>query len=223
MIELIAHSIWLLWCVALATPISGIPLNSGEFHRTTVDHDGTGHLLVRVQQENLDVVLKVTSPSGVETVIDSPNGRWGPELFCAARAEPGTWTLTVAAPGPQGDSGRVHLEIETLGENERMRAALAQTEASLRYQQSGPTSMEAASMLFRKAHTHWLASDPDSQEAIWTLHLIAALDSQAAIPIIMPRTNPFIRPTFISWSQTLNTSFGFTAPIDNSRILTATA
>ncbi|MEQ1564172.1 MAG: serine hydrolase [Myxococcota bacterium] len=115
--------------VGLGSPASST-LSGGESARYTVRLEAGDSALVRVLQRGVDVSVTVTDPAGSPlSVVDSPNGAWGPEWVRFDAVVAGDYPLEVHAIEPEAPEGS--FEVRVMAEGPRPTTPEAQLDAAL--------------------------------------------------------------------------------------------
>lgn len=104
----------------VAALVRGQPLErelaEGQTHRYSVDLDTGQFLFLAVEQQGIDLVVRVVGPAGDGLAqVDSPNGRWGMEAVALFSRGSGTHIIEVTPiEENDGESGSYTIELERL-------------------------------------------------------------------------------------------------------------
>jgi CHAT domain-containing protein/Tfp pilus assembly protein PilF len=87
----------------------------GESHAYRIALEAGQFLLVIVDQRGIDVVLTLFGPDGKRImVMDSPNGRWGPERITTIAETAGSYRIVARSPQKDVPAGRYEIKIAEL-------------------------------------------------------------------------------------------------------------
>ena len=86
-------------------------IGPNEAHRYQVKLNKDQFCILVVQQQGIDLILKLISPEG-DTLnnIDSPNGKWGPEIVIFFSETKGIYTLQVQPLDKKAPKGKYSIE-----------------------------------------------------------------------------------------------------------------
>src|SRR5215813_8112564 len=100
--------------LALHTRIAN-ELNSGETHAYRVNVATEQYVYLVVDQQGIDVVVKVFGPAGPKLIeVDSPNGTQGPEPVSFIADAAGVYRIEVGSIAKDAKPGRYEIRLEEL-------------------------------------------------------------------------------------------------------------
>ncbi len=152
----------------------------GEVHAWRAEAGGAP-LLLRVEQQGIDVVVAARRPGEEEVALttDAPNGRWGAELLLLP-AGGGEHRIEVKPAQRPGPAGRYTASLEPLPpdpESVWHRAAAAMSRAGQAVAAGTAEALAAAAAAYAEAQEGWRALGERHLEAEAT-HCLAAVERQ---------------------------------------------
>jgi CHAT domain-containing protein len=160
-------------------------LHGGETHAYRIHLSAGQFVNVTVNQEDIDVTVKLLGPENQEVVItDSPNGRNGPEQLTAIAQTTADYRLEVSAPDKAAPSGHYKIMVVSLREatppdRELVAAEAAFSEAYLKLRpQRTSAARRTAIEKFQGALRYFQASRDQYRQA-WTLYMIGVLHAES--------------------------------------------
>jgi tetratricopeptide (TPR) repeat protein len=155
-------------------------LAGGETHFYEIQLQAGQFLHAVVQQLGIDVTLTLSGPGGAQiAMMDSPNGKHGPEKISTIAESPGTYKLSITALDKNATRGRYRVSIEpprapSDADRERISAERAFSRARGTTASRDADALRLAAQTYEQALSAWQAAG-DSYEAALTLQTIGAL------------------------------------------------
>lgn len=152
-----------------STPISGVhALAPGEFVQCHIEWNTT-HIYsltlaadqfarIVIEQKGVDLSVELIAPDGMNRVVDSPNGFYGPEIFSIAGRVANTYTIKIHSPKSPLPAGDYELRVE--GPREASSADEMSVTAEHLYFEA-QTSRSQAYSDGRKALSFWAQSNEE--------------------------------------------------------------
>lgn len=159
----------------LATPIER-ELAGGQAHSYRVVLAIGQYMKLVVEQQGIDVVVRVFAPDGKQTEFDSPYGAKGPEPVLFISEAAGEYRLEVKSPQEKAAAGRYQIKLEELrAATSRDRDLIAAERAYLEGEQfraQGTAESRAKGLKkYQEALSLWQTLGDQRKEAL-TLHMI---------------------------------------------------
>ena len=156
---------------------TGGELRSGETHHYALTLDAGWYLELVAEQDGIDLEARFVDPDGQTLlVVDTPNGRHGPEAVVALSRSAGEHRLELRAQGEPGRWGRYRLEILALrmASARDRRRATAETgfaEGENQRRRGDRDSLDRAIAHYEGALPSFLSLDEDHRAGVTLLRL----------------------------------------------------